>query len=48
MMRKTRQSVPARLAFMQAVTRAVAAHWSSLPADGRQVASAGAGPDAGL
>ncbi|HKP77567.1 MAG TPA: serine hydrolase, partial [Phenylobacterium sp.] len=27
MMRRTRQSVPARLAFMQAVTRAVAEQW---------------------
>jgi beta-lactamase class A len=44
MMRETKKPVPTRLAFMQSVTRAVAGHWASggpLPADGRQVASAG-------
>ncbi|MET0272026.1 MAG: serine hydrolase [Phenylobacterium sp.] len=48
MMRRTRAPVPQRLAFMQAVTRAVVAHWTSLPAEGRQLAATGAGPAAGL
>jgi beta-lactamase class A len=48
MMRRTRAPVPQRLAFMQAVTRAVVAHWATLPAEGRQVAATDAGPAAGL
>jgi beta-lactamase class A len=48
MMRRTRAPVPQRLAFMQSVTRAIVAHWATLPAEGRQVAATDAEPAAGL